>query len=856
MSLPTIYLRLIHAQTNLLALITSEPASTPERWLLRLATGVTPDKLTDGKVFGPYALEELEARAQELLGRMREHGYIERHPQMDLLLQLRAPQSQQRASAAQALAWRGVTAAVEPLLELAQTANRELSAVLEALSRLGDARAIPLARAQAEKKLLSRRRAGVEALRRLGDAEGLAAARSAGMARIPENIAALLLPNKLSEHDAAEQLQHALMSIPLRQRGVVLDQLYEFGDAAAVRAVIGAFRQQFHQPHLWRYCKSVLKRAIWRGDVDSFAELSLLIERSSARGERAEVKSGLDGQSRVVRVFGIRTRRWMQRASARYLRRLGHWAPSDYLACASAVLQRYQSTDARTPKGLYGPFHNAHLLYVLMHSAGERMRLDRNLQVRFTNAVAAKAAFSDHHVAFAAHFDQAPKHYAALLARAQLPEVREFALRGLNKHPEAYTQADDADLVALLDAHADAHVPALAELQRRYPRVQLTEHITLLTLLLEGGDYARALVGHWLGSEQGGSAWQQFAEVPLLQLLRRNSPAGRSLAAEMLIQVLRQTAPELRQNVFRALLHALQQNEVLVAANASEAELEQQQRASLRDSALAQVLYAFAAESAALIELELCLRWIMEGDALRQDLAGTLLAQHPQALAILGQNRLLALAESEVQSVRAAACGLMQKAQAQGSLQDIWPLLAMAESRFEDSANCAFALIRAIPAQQLSFEALISLLDSNRTPVQAFAKDWLQVHLDPAELPRLLQCLLEHPHVPMQCYAIELLDQALAPGVAAVASASAFIRTVLMRVNFPRAARLRLMRFIRQRAAQDIEQAGVLHALLGRVLRSAQKSQFEEVVLLLSEIQQRYPKLAQGSEWQVQGAAL
>ena len=301
------YLRPVHAelrgepganaaQTSLLALISSEPASAPERWLLRLATGVSPAELSEGKVFGPYAMDELEPRAQELLARMREHGYIERHPQLDLLVQLRAPESQRRASAAQALGWRGVQAAVDPLLELAQTANRELSAVLEALSRLGDARAIPLARAQAEKKLLSRRRAGVEALRRLGDAEGLALARAAGMTRIPEAIGALLAQPYESDELAVSQLQQALLAIPLRQRGVVLDQLYEFGDAVAVRAVIGAFRSQFHQPHLWRYCKSVLKRAHWRHDADSVAELSLLIERSSERGERAELKSGLDGQ--------------------------------------------------------------------------------------------------------------------------------------------------------------------------------------------------------------------------------------------------------------------------------------------------------------------------------------------------------------------------------------------------------------------------------------------------------------------------------------------------------------------------------------------------------------------------------
>lgn len=853
MTSPLIYLRLIHAQTNLLALISSEPASAPERWLLRLATGVTPTALTEGKVFGPYSAEELPTRAQELLARMREHGYIERHPQLELLLQLRAPDSQRRASAAQALAWRGVSAAVEPLLELAQSANRELSAVLDALSRLGDARTIPLARAQAEKKLLSRRRAGVEALRRLGDQDALAAARSAGMARIPEAIAALLAQNWSSEDEAAEQLEAALMAIPLRQRGVVLDQLYEFGDAFAVRAVIAAFRQEFHQPHLWRYGKSVFKRAIWRGDAACFAELSLLIERSAARGERAEVKSGLDGQSHVVRVFSARTRRWMQRASARYLRRLGHWAAADYLNVACAVLQRYQAIDARAPQGLYGPFHNAHLLFTLMHSAGDRLQLDRKLLARFKNAAAAKTAFKLEEVAFLKHFEQSPHYYAQLLARAGLEQVREFALLGLKRHPEAYAMASDADLVALLDVHPDAHGPALVQLQQRHPSVRLRSDVGLIGMLLDGGEYARALAGLWIRGAEELAFWQDFEPAPVLQLLRRHSVAGRTQAGAALSLALRLVPAAQRDLVLSGLLTALQQSEQTLPATTNDAQRERAQQRSVRESALAQVLQDYAAESARLIEMETCLRWIMEADVLRQSLAGILLGEHPQALAILGQNRLLALAESDVQSVRAAACSLMQKAQVLGQLQDIWPLLALAESRFEDSARCAFALIRAIPPAELSFAALVSLLDSNRASVQAFAKDWLQEHLDPAELPRLLHCLLEHPHVPMQCYAIELLDQALAPGAESLQGALPFMRIVLMRVNFPRVARQRLMRFLRARADVDATQASVIHALLGRVLRTAEKRQFEEIALLLSEIQLRHPELAVTSEWQLQG---
>ena len=188
----------------------------------------------------------------------------------DLLAQLDSKKRRRRALAARRLGWLRERAAVEALMALAQKANEELPVVLDALAEIGDPIAVPLARAAAERKLLSRRRAGFEALLKLGDAAALADAKNRALERLPPNVRVAF--EKLEpSFPAAPQvtaLAEALRGVTEKDCGLALDTTYELGTEVAYGAVREVLATtDIEVPHAWRYTKSILKRAMLRYDA-------------------------------------------------------------------------------------------------------------------------------------------------------------------------------------------------------------------------------------------------------------------------------------------------------------------------------------------------------------------------------------------------------------------------------------------------------------------------------------------------------------------------------------------------------------------------------------------------------------
>src|SRR5262249_2509018 len=141
----------------------------------------------------------------------------------------------------------------------------ETCAILDALGAIGDKRAAPVLREYAERKLLSRRRSAVEALRNLGDDEGLDAARRRALDRLPPALQSLLqsLDEEDDEPEAVEKLSQAVRPLDLQAAGLALDTLYELATPLPVVAVRRLLREvRFDQANVWRYVKSVFKRAI------------------------------------------------------------------------------------------------------------------------------------------------------------------------------------------------------------------------------------------------------------------------------------------------------------------------------------------------------------------------------------------------------------------------------------------------------------------------------------------------------------------------------------------------------------------------------------------------------------------
>src|SRR5207249_3533827 len=116
-----------------------------------------------------------------------------------LLTALQNPGADVRARAAARLGWRREAEAVDALLGVLPNAVDDTCAILDALGAIGDAKAVPVLREYASRKLLSRRRSAVEALRNLGDEEGLEEARQRALERLPDPLRGLL--DSLGEED-------------------------------------------------------------------------------------------------------------------------------------------------------------------------------------------------------------------------------------------------------------------------------------------------------------------------------------------------------------------------------------------------------------------------------------------------------------------------------------------------------------------------------------------------------------------------------------------------------------------------------------------------------------------------------
>lgn len=740
----------------------------------------------------------------------------------DFLLQLGGLDRAQRARAALALGWRQPAEAADALLAAAASATHEISSVIDALGRIGDVRAISSARAQAEKKLLSRRRSGVEALRALADSDGLAHARVIGFERLAEPVKAAL--NGANEDDltALETLVTAWKSLDLAARGLALDQLYEFATPLCVAAVRSLMAESFHQPQLWRYAKSIFKRAMLRGDAQTFAVVALSIERADrVKVQRAELKSGLDGQSRVTTVFSSATRAWMLRAAARHLRRLGFWQPQLYAEFATAVLVRYDASDARIPRKNGGAFDNCWLLHRLLFGASTLKFSSWRARVLAGNAAPKWQA-----VPFVQAWQLRPSVRVALLVDVQLPMLRELALAAVLAEPNLILAASAVHLTRLLDApELAAQRLAGAEISRRFDRSQ--PDIVLLCALLDGSNTARALALGLL-SESNHVA---LAVPALAALLTRSTGAGRAAGAQAVLQILRGHPSIVCETLWTQLLASL----VTSALDADQL------------SAFVEVISAFAEDFAPRLAFHNIAQLLDSTHSAQREVAAALLHARSDALGALGLPQVLRLAESDLPSLRRVACALLAEAVLKFHL-DPTPLLHIADTRFPDSRTAAMALITQLDFSRFGIEAIVRLCDSNQTPVQQFARGWVGANLSRLDVAELLLKLIEHPHKTMQAFALELIERYLPLGLDYFARVQSFLRLCLRRPRMPRAAKDRLLAFAKNRAT-DAAHAALSIALFDDSLRSATRADAEPILVALTQLRLRFPEIA--SDWQL-----
>lgn len=804
------------------ARLTIESAVDREFLILQVERAPTAALLKHHATLGPFTPDQVQAAFDEAEKDLRSQGFLEAGVEA-LLRGLESEALVVRGRAAEKLGWRRARDTVDTLLTMLPQATEELCPILDALGRIGDARAIPSVRAYATRKLLSRRRSAVEALRNLGDVAGLTEARQVALERLPPAVRDLVEQDNTTAGQLAEQL-HLLEAQPL---GLALDTLYELATPAcvgAVRAVLGG--TEFVREHLWRAAKSIYKRALLRQDFVTFGWLSHTIEMRGreCQGMVATVKSGLDGVTRKTRIFGKNTQDYLRRLSWRYLRNLALYRPEDYAnAAAEAILHHTpQEIVGRTRATGFGGFY---LLHRVLLNASTRFHFaGRQMRFRLKSAKLGKVSPDTHEEAYAELWEARPRAYLRVLTAAKLPEAHAFALHGLlPKHHAVVRAAEDAEIIALLDAPYEPTVElGLAELERRFD----PEHPDwglLQRLLQDERPTPRELGLRWL--QTTAALWTRDPERILL-FLRVAHMEARGTVSDLAKERLA-TDGALRQVLAKMLLTSLHAPEPAPGVH----------------DALARFgTEALAVELGALLNVAQLTAWITNGTSVVKMLAGRLLGTHPDAVRALGIERLTALAQHEVATVRTAAHALLRSAMGQLQ-QDPSVLFVLIESAWEDTRAVAFELVKSLDPAALGLDGLMGLLDSNRVDVQDAGCALATQHFGIFAPDKLVYRLMEHPHPHLRRFALDLVTKHLPAGTDPLVRLQAFCRSALFDLWPQRKVKRGVIDFLTARGLEDAAQAQVVATILGDVVRVQGRADFEQALTALVRLKIAYPEL-------------
>ncbi len=815
------------AAADRVAVVSAEPVhGQPGMVLLRLSKGPRSGKLAQGTAYGPYAEADLPARAAELVAALRQQGYGDAED--SALRDLFDLDPAKRGRAALRLGWRGGPRAADALLAALPKAVDDACPILDALGMTGDPRAAAAVRPHAARKLLSRRRSAVEALRNLGNVDGLAEAVARSTEQLPPPVRAALAGD-------VQPLVDAVRSVDPQRHGLCADLLYEIGTPAAVAAVARLLDgMTFGRPFVWRYVKSILKRAMLRRDYPTWGRLQHAVERQGLAGTAtvtAVVKSGYDGVDRETPIFSRRTRDYVRRAGWRYLRRLAQYRPDDYAPAAAEAVVHYSPADERPARGLHGAFADAYLLTRVLFDGGDRLQLNgQSMRFRFRSAKAAKPAPGLREERYPDLWDRRPEAYVRLLAAARLVDVHEFAHAGLARgHAGVIRTAAPADLLGMLDAPYEPTVAlALAELGRRFDPA--APDLALLARLAGDDRPAARDLGHRFLRDSAGR-WTSNVDA-LVTFLTSPRPETRALAADLTLPTLAADAG-LRRTLAPRLLVLLR---TPAKPGAEDDGLEAVARLC-RDAMLD--------ELAALVPVAELLAMIGSGSPSAAAVAGDLLGRRADAVADLGLPRIVHLANHPLAAVRAAAMALVRAAEPSWRDDPSVPF-ALVESDWTDVSAAALDLVRTrLDFTALGMAGVGGLLDSNRPDVQDLGVELARRHLGQLDPVALAGRLAEHPSPHARPFALELVTGHLPPGPAALAAVARFCRTVLLdtRPIAPRAPRRAVIAILLARGLADAEQAAIALDLLGEAVRFAGRADFERALDAVVRLKLAHPQL-------------
>jgi hypothetical protein len=805
--------------------------ANPGAWNVQVARGPRRAKLSAGVAYGPYPEHELAQRHPAVLASLRGEGFV-RAGLTAMLQSLVSNSAVSRAHAAARLGWLGDTTAVPALLLAADNQGTDLSSIVDALGRLGDARAIPLCRAEAARKLLSRRRSGVEALRSLGDAQGLAEATQRAHERLPDAVRLALLAASADDTSAAavQSVTQHFKSVDVKDVGLAYDTLYEIGTPLAVAcALAGVAGANLGAAYTWRYVKSIARRAMLRGDFATFGWVSHRIEKVArkAHGTIATVKSGLDGQTRSVRIFHRATQDFMRRLAWRYLVQLARHRPAHYALAAAEAAAAYQPDDAQPHRGAYDAWARAYLFHRVLRGESKRFEyMARTLAFRTVTGKKAPAQLPGARTeAYPELWDANPLAYVTLLARSKVAEALAFAVAGVQRHPTALHAATHAQVLAALGApHDEAVALASAELERRFD-ASAPDWSLVDALVADARPAVRALGQRFLTLTA--DVWTRDIDRAMAYLAAADAGV-RTVVAGLVVASLDDADPWFRRELAERVLAVLQAPESSPGANEGFARV-------ARDG--------LAQELADVLGVDELMAMVSKGSPAAQAVGATVLGRKPEAVAVLGMARIVAMAQHDVAAVREAARGLLGSTLA-ALKADPSPLFTLVESEWADTRAFAFDLLRDhVELLSLGVDGYVGLCDSNRDDVQSFGRDVVLRDLDKLDVADLIGRLTQHPAPRIRRFALDLAVGHLREGFIPLAKLENFFRTALFDLWPSRNEKRLVVEFLSKRGLRDERQAEVASRVLGDFVRVKGRRDFENALEALVRIKLAYPEV-------------
>ena len=203
-------------------------------------------------------------------------------------------------------------------------------------------------------------------------------------------------------------------------------------------------------------------------------------------------------------------------------------------------------------------------------------------------------------------------------------------------------------------------------------------------------------------------------------------------------------------------------------------------------------------------------------DATAQELGGQLLDRRGEALTV-DLMRAVKLAGHDVLKVREWAWRWFE-AHVPEARADLATAVRLLDTRWDDARAFAFRYFRErFAPEDYALEVLVSVADSVRTDVQTFGRELLARSFREVDGPELLLRLSEHPAPPVQLFATHYLERFASGSAALVEKLVPYFIRVLSQVNKGRAARGRVLDFLRKEGQRN-EVAGrqamdVLHRL-------------------------------------------